>query len=127
MVFSRQELELLTIPELSLLVKRYGLRPTGTGGQKTSYLTTLMAFPVLALQQLEERRGLIRPTFDQLQIIAEILDQMGTLTPEQSALLRVTFEGRRMEYPKRYDQERLLNLYKVKNHLSEVIELLGIM
>lgn len=86
-----------------------------------------MAFPALALQQLEERRGLIRPTFDQLQIMTEILDQMGTLTPEQSALLRVTFEGRRMEYPKRYDQEKLLNLYKVRNHLSEVIELLGIM
>jgi hypothetical protein len=126
MVFSRQELELLTIPELSLLVKRYGLRPTGTGGQKASYLTTLMAFPALALQQFEEKRGLLRPTFDQLQIMGEILDQMGTPTPEQSALLRVTFEGRRMEYPARYNQERFLALYKAKNHLGEVTELLGI-
>lgn len=127
MVFSRSELELLTIPELRQMMLRYGLKPTGNAALKTGYITTLMAFPELALQQYETNRGLIRPTFDQLQIIGEILDQMGTPTPEQSALIRVSFEGRRMSVPRRYDQERFLSLYKAKNHLSEVIDILGVM
>lgn len=127
MVFSRQELELLTIPELRMMLLRYGLKPTGSSALKPAYITSLMVFPELALQQFEQDRGLTRPTFDQLQIMGEILDQMGTPTPEQSALLRVTFEGRRIDRPRCYDQERFLNLYKAKNHLSEVINLLGMM
>ncbi|HEY9802131.1 MAG TPA: hypothetical protein V6D25_17345 [Leptolyngbyaceae cyanobacterium] len=124
MVFSRQELELLTIPELRMMVTRYGLKPTGIGAQKASYITTLMAFPGLAIKQLEENRGLKRPTLSQFEQIGVILDEMGELTPEQSALIRVSLENRKMEYPDRYQQERLLNLYKVRNHLVEVIELL---
>ncbi|QLE58747.1 hypothetical protein [Nostoc sp. TCL26-01] len=127
MVFSRQELELLTIPQLRILLLRYGLKPTGSAALKPGFITTLMVFPEMALQQFENGTGLIRPTFDQLQIMGEILDQMGTPTPEQSALLRVSFEGRRMDIPRRYDQERFLALYKAKNHLSEVINLLGMM
>ncbi|BAY37219.1 hypothetical protein NIES2111_15560 [Nostoc sp. NIES-2111] len=127
MVFSRQELELLTIPELKTMLLRYGLKVTGTGGQKAGYITTLMAFPALAIKQLEENRGLKRPTLSQLEQIGVILDEMGDLTPEQSALIRVSYEGKKLGYPDRHQQERLLNLYKVKNHLVEVIELLGMM
>lgn len=127
MVFSRQELELLTIPELRTLLLRYGLKPTGSAALKPAYITTLMVFPELALQQFEQDRGLLRPTFDQLQLIGETLDQMGDPTPEQSALLRVTFEGRKMAIPRRYDQERFLALYKAKNHLSNAIDLLGML
>lgn len=127
MVFSRSELELLTIPELRQLLHRYGLKPTGNAALKSGYITTLMVFPELALQQYEKSKGLTRPTFDQLQIIGEILDQMGDLTLEQSVLIRVTLEGRRMEIPRRYDQERFYNLFKAKNHLSEVINILGVM
>ena len=127
MVFSRSELELLTIPELRQMLHRYGLKPTGNAALKPGYITTLMVFPELALQQFETNRGMTRPTFDQLQMIGEILDQMGEPTPEQSALLRASFEGRRVSIPRRYDQERFLNLYKAKNHLSEVIDLLGMM
>jgi len=126
-MFSRAELELLTIPQLNLLVKRYGLKPTGTGGQKASYITTLMAFPALALQQLEDGKGLKPPTFFGLETMGQILDVMATPTCEQSALLRLSFEGRRMDYPNRYQQERLLALYKAKNHLTEVIDLLRMM
>ncbi len=95
--------------------------------RKDRYIAALTAFPELALRQFEDGRGLMRPTFDQLQIIGEILDQMREPTDEQKALLRVSFEGRRMSIPRRYDQERFLNLYKAKNHLSEVIDLLGVM
>jgi hypothetical protein len=127
MVFSRQELELLTIPELRQMLLRYGLKPTGNAALKVGYITTLMAFPALAIKQLEENRGLKRPTLSQFEQIGVILDEMGELTPEQSALIRVTFEGKNLTYPDRYQQERLLNLYKVRNHLVEVIELLGTM
>ena len=125
MVFSRSELELLTIPELRQMLHRYGLKPTGNAALKAGYITTLMMFPEMALQQFEDGKGLIRPTFDQLQVMGEILDQMGEMTPEQKALTRVTLEGRRLAIPRRYDQERFLSLYKSKNHLSEVIDLLG--
>jgi hypothetical protein len=127
MVFSRSELELLTIPELRQMLHRYGLKPTGNAALKAGYITALMVFPEMALQQFEQGKGLTRPTFDQLQIIGEILDQMGEPTPEQSALLRASFEGRRMAIPRRYDQERFLSLYKAKNHLSDVIDLLGML
>ncbi|MEJ1935739.1 hypothetical protein WDZ92_36565 [Nostoc sp. NIES-2111] len=103
------------------------MKPTGSGAVKTGYITTLMAFSALAIKQLEENRGLKRPTLSQYEQIGVILDEMGELTPEQSALIRVSFENRRIEYPERYQQERLLNLYKVRNHLVEVIELLGTM
>ncbi|MEA5514058.1 hypothetical protein [Nodularia sp. UHCC 0506] len=85
-----------------------------------------MAFPVLAIHQLEEGKGLKSPSFGSLQEIGTALDQMGNPTPEQSALIRISFEGRRMELPARYDQEKLLAVYKVKNHLEEVISLLTI-
>ncbi|MBW4557093.1 MAG: hypothetical protein KME59_14325 [Trichormus sp. ATA11-4-KO1] len=125
-MFTRTELELLTVPQLKILCNRYGLQPTGNPGYKTSYITTLMAFPVLAIHQLEEGKGLKSPSFGSLQEIGTALDEMGSPTPEQSALIRISFEGRRMEIPARYDQEKLLAIYKVKNHLEEVISLLTI-
>jgi len=53
------------------------------------------------------------------------LDEMNEPTVEQSALIRISMEGRRMEHPNRYEQERLLVLYHAKNHLEQVITLLG--
>jgi hypothetical protein len=125
-MFTRTELELLTVAQLKILCNRYGLRPTGNPGYKTSYITTLMAFPVLAIHQLEEGKGLKSPSFGSLQEISTTLDEMGTPTPEQSALIRISFEGRRMEIPARYDQEKLIAIYKVKTHLEEVMNLLTI-
>lgn len=124
-MFTRTELELLTIPQLKILCDRYGLKPTGKAGYKDSYITTLMAFPVLAIQQLEDGRGLKRPSFASFEAMGKALDEMNTPTPEQSALIRVSFEGRRMEIPQRYDQERLINIYKAKCHVEEAINLLG--
>ncbi|MBD2596278.1 hypothetical protein H6G74_18365 [Nostoc spongiaeforme FACHB-130] len=125
-MFTRSELGLLTIPQLKVLCQRYGLKPTGNPGYKDPYLTTLLAFPTLALNQLEEGRGLKRPSFASFENIGIALDEMSELTVEQKALIKITMEGRKMEYPQRYDQERLLNLWKVRNHLSEVIDLLGL-
>ncbi|WP_263432516.1 hypothetical protein [Nostoc sp. MS1] len=38
-----------------------------------------------------------------------------------------SFEDRRMSVPRRYNQERFLNLYKAKNYSSEVLDSLGMM
>ncbi|MBE9051066.1 hypothetical protein IQ243_11685 [Nostocales cyanobacterium LEGE 11386] len=123
-MFTRTELELLSVPQLKILCNRYGLRPTGNGGYKTNYITSLMAFPVLAIHQLEKGEGLKSPSFASLQEIGSTLDEMGSPTTEQAALLRISFEGRRMTIPARYDQEKLIAIYKAKNHLEEVISLM---
>ncbi|YAF97054.1 MAG: hypothetical protein AB3A66_05105 [Nodularia sp. CChRGM 3473] len=117
-MFTRTELELLSVPQLKILCNRYGLRPTGNGGYKTNYITSLMAFQVLAIHQLEKGEGLKSPSFASLQ-------EMGSPTTEQAALLRISFEGRRMTIPARYDQEKLIAIYKAKNHLEEVISLMA--
>ena len=124
-MFSRTELEVLTIPELRALCQRYGVKPTGSQAYKTSYLTSLMAFPVIALKQMEENRGLRMLSFANLQNLGVALDEMNSPTDEQVALIRVSFEGRRMEYPQRYNQEKLLAIYRAKLLLEQVINLLS--
>nr|WP_026100309.1 hypothetical protein [Fortiea contorta] len=124
-MFTRTELELLAIPQLKILCHRYGLRLTGSAAHKENYITTLMAFPTLALQQLEQGRGLRRLSFTNCENIGIALDEINTPTLEQSALIRISLENRRMEYPHRYQQERLLALWRAKNYLEQAIDLLG--
>ncbi|MDZ7959196.1 MAG: hypothetical protein RMY34_15170 [Aulosira sp. DedQUE10] len=124
-MFSRTELEVLTIPQLRILCQRYGVRPTSTGATKASYITSLMAFPAIALNQMEWGRGLKMLSFGNLQNLGVALDEMNSPTDEQVALIRVSFEGRRMEYPQRYGQEKLLAIYRAKLLLEEVITLLS--
>ncbi|BAZ29234.1 hypothetical protein NIES4074_16730 [Cylindrospermum sp. NIES-4074] len=57
-MFTRSELEIKTIPELRDWCRRYGIKPTGNPGYKTSHILSLMAFPPLALQQ--SRVGCVR-------------------------------------------------------------------
>ncbi|MBD2299452.1 hypothetical protein H6G80_16205 [Nostoc sp. FACHB-87] len=125
-MFTRTELELLTLAQLKILCNRYGLRPTGNPGYKVSYITTLMAFPVLAISQMKDNRGLRIPSFESYQHLSVALDEMNQPTLEQIALIRISMEGRRMEYPARYDQEQLLNRYHAKNYLEQAIALLEI-
>jgi hypothetical protein len=124
-MFTRTELEVLTIPELRALCQRYGIKPTGVGSTKAAYITSLMAFAVIALRQMDAGKGLKLPSFGNVQSIGQALDEMNSPTDEQVALIRVSFEGRRMEYPQRYDQEKLLALYRAKLLLEEVINLLS--
>ncbi|WP_017654284.1 hypothetical protein [Fortiea contorta] len=123
-MFTRSELEIKTVEELRNLCRRYGVKPTGNPGYKVSYITSLIAFPVLALKQMQESRGLKAPSFGSFQEMGITLDEMGTPTVEQVALIRISLEGRRMSYPQRYEQERLLSLYKAKALLEEIIGLL---
>ncbi|MFN6570214.1 hypothetical protein [Dendronalium sp. ChiSLP03b] len=124
-MFTRSELEIKTIQELRDLCRRYGIKPTGNAGYKTSFITSLMAFPYLALQQMKEHRGLKPLGFANFQSFASGLDEIGIPTDEQSALIRITMEGRKMSYPERYEQSQLMNLYKAKLLLEQVIDLLN--
>ncbi|MBN4006467.1 MULTISPECIES: hypothetical protein [unclassified Nostoc] len=123
-MFTRSELEIKTTLELHDLCHRYGIKPTGNPGYKTSFIVSLMAFPQLALQQMRQGRGLKTPDFNTIQIISTAIDEMGSPTDEQSALIKITLEGRRMNYPDRYDQEKLLALHMAKMKLEQVIGLL---
>ena len=84
-----------------------------------------MAFPLLALQQMKQGKGLKFPNFDAIQIINSAIEEMNSPTDEQAALIRITLEGRKMSYPDRYDQENLLNLYKAKMSFEQAIDLLS--
>ncbi|QSJ19350.1 hypothetical protein JYQ62_11880 [Nostoc sp. UHCC 0702] len=124
-MFRRSELEAMTLQELKDLCLRYSIKPTGNAGYKVSHITSLIAFPQIALLQLKQGRGIKSPSFGSIQSIGEALDEMSEPTDEQMALIRVSLEGRRMEYQERYEQERLYTLYKVKLLLSEVVNLLS--
>jgi hypothetical protein len=124
-MFTRSELEIKTIPELKDLCRRYGIKPTGNAGYKTSYVTSLMAFPAIALNQLQQGRGIKRVSFEDFQALGVILDKFDSPTDEQSALIKLSLEGRYYESPKAWEQQKLLNLYKAKQKLEEILDLLG--
>ncbi|MDZ8110249.1 MAG: hypothetical protein RM338_32265 [Nostoc sp. DedQUE12a] len=124
-MFTRSELEIKTIAELRLLCERYGLRPTGKSVQKVSYITLLIAFPAIALNQLQEGKGLRRLSFGSFQSIGAALDEMNSPTAEQAALIKASLEGKYLSAPSRWEQEKLLNLYKAKLLLEQVMDLLA--
>ncbi|NEU74082.1 hypothetical protein PI95_016335 [Hassallia byssoidea VB512170] len=125
-MFTRSQLEIKTLNELGDLCRKYGIKPTGNPGYKISYITSLMTFPELAIKQITEARGLKRPSWNKFEAIGECLDEMGTPTDEQSALIKMTMEGRRMAYPSGFDQEMLLSIYKAKLHLEQAIDMLNL-
>ncbi|MDF5706791.1 MAG: hypothetical protein PUP90_03675 [Nostoc sp. S4] len=124
-MFTRSELEIKTVPELRDLCRRYGIRPTGSPGLKGSYITSLMSFGIIAIRQMNEGRGLKIPSLASVQVIESAIDEMNTPTDEQAALIKSSLEGRRMSYPDRYEQERLLAWYMVKMKLEEIMALLA--
>ncbi|MEH2083132.1 MAG: hypothetical protein V7K89_25095 [Nostoc sp.] len=124
-MFTRSELEIKTIRELRDLCQRYGIKPTGNPGYKVSYITSLMVFPQLALHQMQQGRGLKPPTFTTFQYIGAAIDEMSSPTDEQIALIRLTLEGRKMTYPDRFEQEKLLNLHKAKMLVEQAFTMLS--
>jgi hypothetical protein len=126
MLFTRTELELLTVSQLKVLCQRYGLRPLASGAYKDNYIGILMAFPALAIQQMADGTGLCLPSFDVLQTFGTALDQMGIPTEHQAALIKATLEGKMMLPPMRWEQEKLINRYHAKHNIEQAITLLGI-
>ncbi|MDZ7956560.1 MAG: hypothetical protein RMY34_01405 [Aulosira sp. DedQUE10] len=125
-MFTRSELEIKTIGELRNLCRRYGLKPLGRGTAKADCVIPLLAFPEIAIRQMIEGIGLKKPRPELIEAIAEAMEQMSEPTPEQSAVLRATLEGRRMSYPSRYDQEKIYALYRAKGLLEQVSSLLSL-
>ncbi|QSJ20572.1 hypothetical protein JYQ62_00255 [Nostoc sp. UHCC 0702] len=124
-MLTRSELEIKTIQELRDLCRRYGVKPTGNSGYKTSYIVTLMAFPQIAVSQFKQGKGLRNLDFAVTQVISTAIDEINSPTDEQAALIKITLEGRKMNYPDRYDQEKLLALHKAKMHLEQAMALLS--
>ncbi|MEH1944638.1 MAG: hypothetical protein V7L01_31100 [Nostoc sp.] len=124
-MFTRTELEIKTKPELAQLCLRYGLKPTGNRAYKTSYITSLMVFPQIALSQFEVGKGLRNVTFAFMQELSSAIEQMNSPTDEQSALIKASLEGRVLNAPDRYVQEKLLALHKAKHHLEVALGLLS--
>ncbi|MCF2147941.1 hypothetical protein IQ276_016210 [Desmonostoc muscorum LEGE 12446] len=124
-MFTRSQLEIKTIPELRDLCRQYGIKPTGNPGYKVSYITSLLVFPQIALQQLRQGKGLKSPGLAVIQFLEGVTDEMNSPTDEQAALIKIAMEGKRMNYQDRYDQENLLNLHKAKIHLEMAIGLLS--
>ncbi|MBN3946182.1 MAG: hypothetical protein HWQ38_06705 [Nostoc sp. NMS7] len=111
-----------------LCLIQYGIQAIGNPADKASYINAaLLTFPVIACKQVSENKGLKSPMLSQVQALEATLETMGTPTPEQSALLKVTMEGKKLEYPARYSQEKLFGLYRVKWHLDTALEILGML
>ena len=125
-MFTRSELEIKTLGELKGLCKQYGLKALGNPAYKTAWIDALLTFVAIALRQMKEGEGLTRMTFKGYQNLGQALDQMGQPTDQQAALIKATMQGKRLEYPHRYDQEAVLNLYKAKMHLEQALDLLNI-
>jgi hypothetical protein len=125
-MFTRSELEIKTLGELKGLCKQYGLKPLGNPSYKTGWIDVLLTFAAIALRQMREGEGLRRMTFKGYQDLGQAIDQMGEPTDQQAALIRATMQGKRLEYPQRYEQETLLNLHKAKMHLEQALNLLNI-
>ncbi|MFN6535808.1 MAG: hypothetical protein RM021_005465 [Nostoc sp. EkiNYC01] len=124
-MFTRSELEIKTVSELQNLCRRYGIPPTGNAAYKTSYITALLSFPIIAVNQMEEGKGLKAPSLAAIQVFGSAIDEMNSPTPEQAALIRISLEGRRMGHPDRYRQEELLAWYMSKMKLEEILGLLS--
>ncbi len=84
-----------------------------------------MSFAIIAIKQMEEGRGLRLPSLASIQVIESAIDEMNTPTDEQAGLIKISMEGRRMNYPDRYEQERLLAWYMVKMKLEEIMSLIA--
>ncbi|WP_292752832.1 hypothetical protein [Nostoc sp. NMS4] len=50
---------------------------------------------------------------------------MSSPTDEQIALIRLTLEDRKMTYPDRFEQEKLLNSHKAKMLVEQVFAMLS--
>ena len=125
-MFNRSELEALTLQQLRALCWRYSVKPTGNSGYKSNYIVALLALPEIALSQFSQGKGIRQPTYGQVLDLGEMLDTMGELTNEQMALIRFSQDKKWLDSPdKRYKQEEIYRLYRIKLLLTEVFSLLN--
>ena len=124
-MFSRSELEALTLQELKALCWRYSVKPTGNASYKSNYIVSLLALPQMAISQFDQGKGIKQPTYKQVLDLGEMLDTIGELTDEQMALVRLTQDKKWLDLPQRYKQEEIYRLYRIKLLLTEAYSLIN--
>jgi len=92
---------------------------------KAGYIALLQSFAEIALQQLRASKGLKLPNLMCMETLATVLTEIGEPTNQQISLIRISLEGRRMSYPDRFDQEKLLAIYKARMEIERAIALLN--
>jgi hypothetical protein len=125
-MFTRIELETKSLLELVALCNRYGLKAYSDPNLRSSWATVLLSFSNIALSQMQQGVGLKHPGRDAIESLIIAYDAFGLPTREQSALIKVSVEDRRiMPLPYRTEQQRILALYQAKLNLDKAISLLG--
>ena len=125
-MFNRSELEALTLQQLRALCWRYSVKPTGNSGYKSNYIVALLALPEIALSQFNQGKGIKQLSYKRVLDIGEALDEIGELTDEQMALIRFSQDRKWLDSPdRRYKQEEIYKLYRIKLLLTEVFSLLN--
>ncbi|MBH8561105.1 hypothetical protein I8748_02730 [Nostoc sp. CENA67] len=124
-MFSRSELEALTLQQLKALCWRYSVKPTGNSSYKSNYIVSLLALPQMAISQFDQGKGIKQPTYKQVLDLGEMLDTIGELTDEQMALIRLTQDKKWLDLPERYKQEQIYRLYRIKLLLTEAYSLIN--
>ncbi|NMG11905.1 hypothetical protein [Brasilonema sp. UFV-L1] len=125
-MFTRIELETKSLLELVALCNRYGLKAYSDPNLRSSWATVLLSFSNIALSQMQQGVGLKHPGRDAIESLIVAYDAFGLPTREQSALIKVSVEERRiMPLPYRIEQQRILALYQAKLNLDKAISLLS--
>ena len=125
-MFTRIELETKSLLELVALCNRYGLKAHDDANLRSSWATVLLSFSNIALSQMQQGVGLKHPGREGIESLIVAYDAFGLPTREQSALIKVSVEERRiMPLPYRTEQQRMLALYQAKVNLDKAISLLS--
>ncbi|MEH1888956.1 MAG: hypothetical protein V7K92_05615 [Nostoc sp.] len=83
------------------MCRQSGIKPTENAGYKTSYIVSLMVFPQIAPAQSRQGKGLKSPGFSVIQFLENVVDEINLPTDQQAALIKLTMEGKAMNYPDR--------------------------
>jgi len=125
-MFTRIELETKSLLELVALCNRYGLKAHDDPNLRSSWATVLLSFSNIALSQMQQGVGLKHPGREGIESLIVAYDAFGLPTREQSALIKVSVEERRiMPLPYRTEQQKMLALYQAKVNLDKAISLLS--
>ncbi|MBW4632989.1 MAG: hypothetical protein KME30_14135 [Iphinoe sp. HA4291-MV1] len=125
-MFTRTELETKSFLELVTLCNRYGLKAHSDPNLRSSWAAVLLSFSNIAISQMQRGVGLKHPGRDAIESLIVAYDAFGLPTREQSALIKVSVEERRlMLQPYKVEQQRMLALYQAKVNIDKAISLLG--
>ncbi|ARV59164.1 hypothetical protein BZZ01_11435 [Nostocales cyanobacterium HT-58-2] len=125
-MFTRIELETKSLLELVTLCNQYGLKAHSDPNLRSSWAAVLLSFSNIAISQMQRGVGLKHPGREGIESLIVAYDAFGLPTREQSALIKVSVEERRiMPLPYRVEQQKMLAFYQAKVNLDKAISLLS--